>query len=120
MTSFDYSRATKTADRLLSRFGQTGTLSKSTPGAGDPWNPGSPTVTTYAVTLVRIGYTLKERDGTIVQAGDDRVYIAVQSLSVSPDPSDQLTIGTETWSIVASAPLTPGGVTLLWEMQIRR
>lgn len=120
MATFDYARAKLTADRLIARFGRTAILRKLTPGAGPAYNPGAPTVTDHAVTLARIGYTNKERDGTIIRAGDDRFYIAVNALSVEPLPSDRIVIGSEVWNVIAVQPLVPASTVVMWDLQVRK
>lgn len=121
MTAFDYSKPAATAQRLLERFGRAVTLTRKTPGAYDPATgaPGAGTTATHAGTAALFDYQQKDIDGTHIRVGDQRAYIA-PDLAVTPQTGDTLTVGGDTWSVIASRPLAPAGVIVLHDVQVRR
>lgn len=115
--SFDYAATAETATRLLERFGAAATLKRSTPGAyNSATGTTTPTVTTHATTAAVFAYDQKYIDGTLIQQGDQRAYLAP---AVVPQQGDALTWGGRDWAIVAVKPVSPAGVPVLYESQLR-
>ncbi len=121
MTTFDYTRAVATAQRLLTKFGQSATLRQTSTIGGDPWDPGSGTTTTTDTTITAavLDYANGEIDGTLILASDRKVYVAASDLAVTPAPADVLIIGSDQLSVVNVKPLSPAGTTVYWEVQCR-
>jgi hypothetical protein len=121
IAAFDYQRARQTADRLLTKFGQSATLRQTSTTGGVPWDPGSGTTTTTdtTVTLAVTDYTVAEIDGTLIQAGDRRAYISAEGTVAAPALTDTLIVGGINYSVVAVKPLNPGGTVVMWEVQAR-
>ena len=118
MTAFDYARSKASADRLLTRFGQSGTLLKYTKSGPsyDPvitWPP-------HACTFVVLDYANREVDGTRILATDKQVLLAKASLAIEPTTADKLLIGGVEHKLIAVKPISPGGTTILYELQVRR
>jgi hypothetical protein len=119
MATFDYSRSQATADRLIAKFGQPGTIRRPGAASGDPWNPTIGPATDYPCTLVVLDYTAREIDGTLILASDRKVYVATAGLDVTPEPSDQVVVGSEVLSIVNVGRLAPAGVDVFFLLQAR-
>lgn len=120
MTAFDYARARATAERLISRFGQAGTLSRPTRTGGDV-RPVEGAPQEYACTYVVTDYTQREIDGTRIKAEDKRVYISAVGLEIEPALSDRLVEPDgNVYKVIQGRPLRPAGTTVLWELQVRR
>jgi hypothetical protein len=117
--SFDYARSKATADRLISRFGQTATLRRPTV-SGTAYNPSAGTPTDYSATVVVLDYDRREIDGTRILAADRKVLLAAGTLAIEPVTSDKAVIGGIEHSIIDVAPLNPGGTVLLYQLQVRR
>lgn len=119
MAPFDYLRSRATADRLIAKFGQSGTLSRPvfTGPAHNP-TPGEPL--NYPATFAVLEYEGNEIDGSRILATDKKVLLAKKGLIVEPATSDKLVIGGVAHSIVRVEPLSPGGVIVLWTLQCRR
>lgn len=83
--------------------------------------PGVPT--SYVTKAVELGYEIKDRDGTRVQANDRRFLLAALTDAgvVIPKPSTamRLTVGGASLAIVQVDPLEPGETALLYEVQCR-
>jgi hypothetical protein len=56
----------------------------------------------------------------MIQAGDRKVTVSAEGLSVAPEPADRLTIGSTVWTIVSVTPTDPGGTAVVYECQVRR
>lgn len=123
-TVFDYGRAEEVAQRLITKFGQTGAIRRTT-GTSDPnntpWDPSDDVATTtdYACTLAVLGYATREIDGSLIQANDRRVYVSTEGLTVSPGTLDRVVIGTAEYQIINVMPLNPAGTVVYYEIQAR-
>lgn len=129
MASFNYTRTRATAERLLSRFGQTGALRRTTSSA-DPFNPVQ-TTADHACTFAVLDYAKKDIDGTLILQTDQMVYLSTSGLSITPETTDRLVVG-GTWqaspvkllgtplTVVSVKPLSPAGTVVFWELQVRR
>lgn len=120
--AFDYTRARATADRLLTRFGQSATLRQTSTTGGDPWDPGSGTTTTTdtTVTVAIIDWTNNQIDGTLILAQDRHVYLSAEGLGVTPALTDQLIVGGVTYTLVEPLKqINPGGTVVVYDMNAR-
>jgi hypothetical protein len=64
-------------------------------------------------------YTAREIDGTLILQGDSRFYVAVAGIP-RPIRDDRLTFASETFRVILTTPVQPGGVPVLWDVQARR
>lgn len=119
MTAFDYARPKATADRLITRFGQSGTLQRPST-TGPDYNPTIGTPTPYTVTFAVTEYADREIDGERIKSTDKKVLLAKGSLAIEPKTSDKLLIGGVAHSIIRVEPLAPGGTVVMWTLQVRR
>lgn len=121
MSSYDYNKAAATAARMLARFGQPVTVTRSTPGGYDPetGTNGAGSTQTWAPMGVKLDYAQREIDGTNIRAGDQRVYMSAFS-GLDPQTGDTVTIGAEAWRVVTSRTLAPAGVAVLLDVQVRK
>ena len=117
MTQFDYPRARAAAERLIAKFGMPGALRRSTPSG--PANAPIITDTDHACTLAVLDYEDARIDGTLIRRSDRLVYLSTAGLGVAPDQSDRIIAG-EIYVIVRLRPLSPAGVVVYYEVQVRR
>ena len=87
---------------------------------GPEYNPTPGTPAEHACTVVQSSYRQHERDGTLIQAHDLKFLVSTDGLDIVPTPEDELKVGGETYQIIDVAPLAPGGVTIMYTMQVRR
>lgn len=128
MAGFNYARARQTANRLISRFGGPGELRRSSePNDGDMTNgmtpePGEGADESHPCTLVVVDYTDQERAASLVAQNDRRALIATKGLTIRPDESFSLVLfaDPEPFQIVSCKPLSPAGVDVLYDAQVRR
>lgn len=118
MTKFDYTKSRATAEKLIAKFGQTGTLRRETASS----TAYDPTITTndYTVTLVDLDYDETQLSGTLITRGDRLVYLSTIGLAIVPANGDKILIGGVEHAILDVKPLQPSGTIVLWELQARR
>lgn len=119
MAAFDYAIPKATADRLLARFGQQGTLRRPTT-SGTAYNPTQGAPVDHAAIFAVLDFDNREVDGSRVLAADKKVLLAKGALAIEPATSDLLLIGGVPHSIIRVQPLAPGGTVILYEIQARR
>ncbi|UYW34473.1 hypothetical protein [Methylorubrum extorquens] len=128
MAGFNYARARRTADRLITRFGGPGELRRDAePNDGDMTNgltpePGAASDEKHPCTLVVVDYSDEERKDSLITQGDRRALIATKGLTVRPDESFSLVLfaDPEPYQIVSCKPLSPAGTDVLYDAQVRR
>lgn len=116
----DYTRNKATADRLIDKFGQALTLTKTTGGGGfdangDPVVPSSTTITGNGV---KLDFKQDEIDGTNIVAGDAKLLLG--SASGAPEDGMTVPIGGLTWRVMINKPLDPAGVDVIYTLQLRQ
>lgn len=116
----DYVRLSQSAERLLRRAGRACTLTKRAKGTYDASSSraaqGAPEH--FPITCVTLEFNAREVDGTMILAGDLRAYTI--SKEAVPAVGDMVTIDGKQWRIEDPRPLNPGGVTLLYDLQLRK
>lgn len=118
MAGFDYDKSRATAERLIAKFGQQGSLRRivnSGPGY-DPIQAGED----FACMLVDLDHSQAHVGDTLIERGDRMVYLSTAGLSITPTLADRLLIGGVEHAIVDIQPLSPGGTVVFWQLQVRR
>lgn len=122
---FDYLRAQNTAKRLIDKFGVPETITGYEPAPSDltqPNRPGIRVPKTATVTAVFLDYKEDKIDGTRIKHGDMRVLISPKDATFDPQFEGTITKTNDgVWSIVGPIEvLNPGGIKLLYTLQVRR
>lgn len=104
-----YARLQATAQRLIAKFGQQGTVTRI--AAPDPIEGGDGTTTDYPANLVPMAYSAREIDGTNILAGDMQIYISSVGLAIEPKPGDLVTASGKTFRIINGDPNNYDGIT---------
>lgn len=125
MARFD--SAIALAKRLIAKNGQDVTLRGFTATAGSdpakPWKPGTNTPVNQTVKAVFLDYEQKYVDGTVIQMGDQKVYMPSADTSgaaIAPEREGLVIRGSETWKIITIKPLNPNGQAIMFELQVRQ
>ncbi|MBB6484861.1 hypothetical protein [Rhizobium lusitanum] len=118
MAAFDYDKARATAERLIAKFGQKGSLLRIR-SAGPDYDPVQ-TSEEFACSFVDLEQSQVHVADTQVQRGDRTVYLSTEGLSITPTLADKVLIGDVEHSIVDLQPLSPGGMVVFWQLQVRR
>lgn len=122
MDKFDYDKARATAERLITKFGEAGSVTQEATGGGtdafgDPL-PGTDAVTINGIITSRRDYEVSEVDGSVIQHGDCYVYFHSDT---APSIDMTVTLNGETFRIVHIIDLTSvGGVNVYRKLQLRR
>ncbi len=102
------------ADAIMHRAGEQGEFDPDT----GRYVEGTPTETPCKAVLTN--YSLKMIDGEIVKIDDRLAILPAQGLA-KPDPTrDTLTINGESWNVVRAQVVDPGGVAILYKVQVRK
>lgn len=117
MSAF-YDRLEATAKRLIDKYGFGADLLRQGPPTGPPYAPVPGVDVPHPCRIVETGYSLTNRDATLVVAGD-KLGIISTDIDVVPALSDRIEIGGQQYHFLDVAPLSPGGQTLLYEFHAR-
>lgn len=115
--SYDYDPMVALAIRMIDRFGRDATLNQMT-NTGTDWAP-TRTKTTQQVRAVDVEHHVRDQSGTNVGIVARKLYIA-PATGLKPAKGDTITIGSDTHEIEDVMELAPGGVTVLWELDLKR
>lgn len=112
------------ATRLIARHGQAAEIlrpGEATGGGFGTHSGGTGPETPYPCTACVAAYTVNEEYMTagLMAVGDQRVLVSVDGLTITPENTDKLRIGGETFGIVAVVPHAHDGITRFWEVQAR-
>ena len=97
----------------LSRPGNPGTYN---PGTGE--FDGNTDPVTYTASGVKLGYEQSDIDGTLIQRGDQQVYVPALGFT-RPETNEQITVGGKSCTVVGVEVLAPGDVDILYILQVR-
>lgn len=111
-----YARLQTTADRLIKKFGQQGTVTRVVQ-SGPAYDPVL-TPTDYPCMLAVMNIDLSKVDGTLIQADDKMAYISVAGLPENLTTADELTIAGQKHAMKIVRPLSPAGLTVFYEVII--
>lgn len=111
-----YGRLEETATRLIAKYGKTATLVKFVE-SGPAHNP-TINESPSDVELVETGYSLTNRNETLIQTGDKLGIISTAGLA--PELADKIEIDSVRYSFVDVQPLNPGGTVLIYEFVARK
>lgn len=115
--SFDYDPLAATATRLLTKFGQELTFTRTSKGAYDP---ATGTTTDTTSTFTKNGVLFDYRDADIgdqtVLAGDRRLVAEAHTYEVG----DTVEIDSDTYRVISVSANQPGDTALVSELQIRK
>lgn len=101
------------------------TLTRETPTAGEnAWTPGTPTTTTYSCKAIIDAWSAYHIAGGMVAAGDLKVLILANTLSVQPQDGDKITVRGETVTLTSAGGSLPAVSTdpakAVWECRGRK
>lgn len=115
--TFNYTKTAATATRLLARFGAAATLKRQSAGTYNP-NTGTDTVTStsLATTACVFAYPQSYIDGSLIMQGDQRAYLSNEQ---APKQGDVLTWQGTDYTVIKAKPVSPAGVVVLHECQLR-
>ena len=119
--SFNYKQIRSLAGRQISMFGQDMILRR----VSGEYDPTSGFVTDGPVKdhkvkgILTKDVTVKRLKGSVLE--EDRwILLEAESLTAAPSGNDLMLVGSETWSIVHIVEVNPGGVPLLYMLQVRK
>lgn len=107
--SFNYTPLAATATRLLTQFGQTATLERTTTEGASETDAGKG---------VRLDLNGNDRDRLVGAFGSSPLSSSKYLLSagMAPQLGDRLTVGSDSIVLSIVDPIKPGDVTLAWQV----
>lgn len=119
--AFNYTATRATADRLLTKFGQSVSL-RRTSATGTEWDP-TLTPADYATTAAILDYNARQIDGENILVTDRRAMVAAGPLTAlgitEIKPPDALVVVGVAVPIVRVVPLAPAGTVVMYDCQLR-
>jgi hypothetical protein len=124
MAGFNYARSRATAERLIKRFGQPCALRRIVK-AGNEWAPVS-LPEHKDIIAVDLNERLRDANGTLVGTTQRKLLVSTAT-GITPTKGDRVSVGitaavatddSEWHEISEVRPLAPGGLTLLWEVDL--
>lgn len=120
MAKFDYTKAQATVKKLVEKFGESGSFTRTVQGAIDPatGEQGASTETTISGTVTPVlRFSNDEVNGESVQRGDGYVYFDGDELAIN----DKVTINGEKWRCVDVSKIkSVSGVLVYQKVQLRK
>ena len=115
-----YSSLAATALRLLQDKGQSVSLSRETGGTFDPILGSTSGATTTAWTGYGAAFDYKSAqvDGVMVIKGDIRLLL--EAVDTTPEMGDRATVDSIDYQVISVKETSPGGVVVMYELQLRR
>lgn len=120
----DYAKKARETDAKLRKKGGTVTLRRIVLGEDDT-DTGKPvkTVTDFTAAGVKLNYSADRIDGTLIQSGDQELYLSPLQLSSQPLPAptvgDLVLIAGVSYAIKSVGKLEPVDVPVLYTLQLR-
>ena len=115
---FDYARIRGTAERLLERFGQTATLLKPGAPTGPEWDRQPGQATEHPITVVDENQMQRDQRGTLIGEAVHALIVSTAG-GVALERADRVRLANgRDLEVIDVRPLSPGGVVLLYEVQV--
>ena len=111
-----YANLQATADRLIKRFGKSAMLETEGAPTGPEWNPQPGPAVLTPITVVETGYSLTDRNETLIQSGD---WVGIADSQVEIVRGAVLLVGGKRLRVAEVEPLNPGGTVLLYQVVAR-
>ena len=114
-----YSDVAAIPEELFIELGQVVTLTAISVGAYNPaTGSAETTVTNQSVKAVALPRGIKDIDGTMIKQGDQKLLLSMVG-TTAPTTDDTVTVGGKTYTITSVDLLSPAGVPVLCECNIR-
>jgi len=120
VSKFNYSSTQATADRLITKFGQSVVITNKSAGAYDPSTGTSSSVTTTQNAVAAIfDRGSNEIDGTLILTGDKKMLFSAVGIT-KPEINDTVLVGSVTYTIKDPIKeLNPAGTVIMYECNLR-
>jgi hypothetical protein len=113
----DYEAIAAEVSDAIAEVGFTAILRKETGGPATPWDAGAPTVADTEITVIDDGIRDRYIPGTLTTRRSRVLTVAVANGSIPAKP-DQIQVRGVWFEIEEVMPLAPGGVDLLYEVEL--
>lgn len=115
-----YSQMATTANKLLTKFGAIGTLTRVTVGEYDPdTGSAATTETAYSIRAAVFPVEQKDVDGELIKATDNYAIASVLGAAL-PVSGDKFTFDGDSYTVLRVKELAPSGFAVIYEMWVRK
>ncbi len=120
-----YSGITASSAALLARKGLLVALRQKVASTYDPVTqaetPGGTVDTSIHAVLLPVGDTRKFAPGELIRRNIQEAWIAAQGVTVTPQPGDQLVVGSVVWNLISVTEYAPdAGAAIVWRAYVER
>ena len=115
----DYLKMRERVTKSIAEFGAPAIIRHKVASPNTPWNPGSGTITDYEVYAVITEYDTREIDGTAIRRTDQKALVSVND-EIEVTTNDDLVMGELSYNILNARPISPAGIAVVYELQVRR
>jgi hypothetical protein len=119
MSAFYTDIEVEVARPLIAELGFAATILRAGAPTGPPHNPQPGTPTQHPCILLETGYSLTNRNETLVLAGDKMGLISTD-LGIVPTKDDVLEISGEAYHFIDLKPVAPGNQSVLYKYHARK
>lgn len=105
--------------QLLDEFGKSGTLLLPGAATGENYDPQPGADIPQPVVLLEIKFTKEERAGGNVETNDLMFLVSPKGVTVDPELTQRVQVGSIIYSVVGVKPLRPADVTMFWKIHAR-
>lgn len=109
-----------TVSKLITQYGQAMKLKVPSAGTFNATTGGftAGAESSYATIGVTDNFLKAEKGGSNVKTKKQKVYLSPADIAVEPTTSHRIEVGGVEYDIVAVKPINPGGVTVLYELDV--
>lgn len=115
--TIDYDAIAQEASAAIAEAGFIAILRKETGGPSEPWDEGTATVTDSEVTVIDSGIRDRYIAGTLITRKTRTLIVAIGNGAV-PEKADRIQVRGVFFEIEQVMPVAPGGVDLLFQIEI--
>lgn len=117
-----YDRAKALADRQMTAKGQLGAIRRSDTVGATPWDAagGLAVATDHPAKMAVFPVNQRDIDGTFIKAGDWRVLVATDGLTIEPTTTDMVVCTEGVLTIVDPGKFAPAGTVTHYSMVARK
>jgi hypothetical protein len=118
---FDYEKLkVGTVERLIEKFGKSGTLRLPGVQTNTDYNPEPADSIEQPVKVIQTHFKKEDNNGTLVQETDVMFLISTAGVTTDPKMADGLSVEGTLYGVVRIDPLAPGPVVMLWKVHARK
>jgi len=110
----------KTAIRVINRYGTAGKLIRNGEQTGPAYNPTFGPDIEFPITVALVDYSQRDLSGTLVETTDRKALVSIDGFNDVPTIADRLEVSGETYQIISLSRIETKGTVHYWRLQVRQ